>query len=239
MTTDGRMRLSPRLSLALRVMAAICASFSFYNITLAAPPAGHADLSGVWQADMPFDFVDPAKDEIPLTPAYAKKLKDWRAAADSGRPVADSVARCEAFGMPRIMSFGLMELLQTPGRVTMITEIMHEVRRIYTDGRKAPADYDSTYDGFSVGHWENGALLVHTTGLIANTLDQYGIPHSDQLVIDERLELVSPDRLRDRITLIDPLAYTKHWTVDRFYNRAPKGTEIGEYICNTNGAALK
>lgn len=198
-----------------------------------------AEISGTWQADVPWDFVDPAKDEIPLTPDYAAKLKAWRAAADSGKPIADSVARCEAFGMPRVMSFGLMEILQTPGRVTIITEILHEVRRIYTDDRKPPADFDLGYEGFSTGHWEGKTLVVHTTGLKAGTLDQYGIPHSEALVIDERLELVKPDRLRDRITLIDPLAYTKHWTVDRFYNRAPKGTEIGEYICDTNGAALK
>lgn len=209
----------------------------------AAPPKGApsqaADISGTWQADAPWDFVDPSKDEIPLTPEYAAKLKAWRAAADSGKPIADSVARCEAFGMPRVMSFGLMELLQTPGRVTIITELLHEVRRIYTDDRKVPEDLDLSYEGYTTGHWENHVLLVHTTGLKANNLDQYGIPHSDQLTIDERIDLVKPDRLRDRITLIDPLAYTKHWTVDRFYNRAPKGTEIGEYICDTNGAALK
>ena len=197
------------------------------------------DISGIWQADVPWDYVDPSKDEIPLTAEYAAKLKAWRVAADSGKPIADSVARCEAFGMPRVMSFGLMELLQTPGRVTLITEILHEVRRIYTDDRKPPEDFDLSYEGFSTGHWENNVLLVHTTGLKANNLDQYGIPHSDQLTIDERFELVTPNRLRDRITLIDPAAYTKHWTVDRFFNRAPKGTEIGEYICDTNGAALK
>jgi len=235
------MRASPRVISGLCILIALCASAGRVNIARAAAPAtaDQADFSGVWQADVPLDFVDPSKDEIPLTPAYAKKLKAWRAAADGGHPIADSVARCEAFGMPRIMSFGLMELLQTPGRVTMITEILHEVRRIYTDGRPAPEDYDPSYDGFSSGHWDKGALVVHTTGLLANTLDQYGIPHSDRLVIDERFELVSKDRLRDRITLIDPLAYTRPWTVDRFYNRAPPGTEIGEYICNTNGAALK
>ena len=126
-----------------------------------------------------------------------------------------------------------------PPWVTLITEILHEVRRIYTDNRKPPEDLDPSYEGFSTGHWESNALVVHTTGFKANTLDQYGIPHSDQLAIDERIELVTPNRLRDRITLIDPAAYTKHWTVERFFNRAPKNIEIGEYVCNTNGAALK
>jgi hypothetical protein len=224
--------------------AVLCFLGTMPSMPLSAAPQSHktsqpADISGVWQADLPWDFVDPSKDEIPLTPEYAAKLKAWRAAADSGKPIADSVARCEAFGMPRVMSFGLMELLQTPGRVTLITEILHEVRRIYTDDRKPPDDFDLSYEGFSSGHWENGVLVVHTTGLKANALDQYGIPHSDLLSIDERIELIKPDRLRDRITLIDPAAYTKRWTVDRYVNRAPKGTEIAEYICDTNGAALK
>jgi hypothetical protein len=233
----------PNVSVGVRV-ALLCVVCALpFGIRSAPGPENKViqapDISGVWQADLPFDFVDPSKDQIPLTPEYASKLKRWRAAADSGKPIADSVARCEAFGMPRVMSFGLMELLQTPGRVTLITEILHEVRRIYTDDRKPPEDFDLGYEGFSSGHWENNVLVVHTTGLKANTLDQYGIPHSDRLTIDERIELVTPNRLRDRITLIDPPAYTKHWTVDRFFNRSPKDTEIGEYICDTNGAALK
>jgi hypothetical protein len=196
------------------------------------------DISGYWMALPPLDWVNPAKDEIPLTPEYAAILKKWRDAADSGKPIADSTARCEAFGMPRIMGFGLFELLQTPGRVTMITEILHEVRRIYTDGRKVPADFDPSYDGYSTGHWEKGTLVVQTVGIQANSNDQYGVPHSDQLAVTERIELIDKNTLRDRVTLNDPKAYTKPWTVDRMYKRAPPGTEILEYICNTNGAAL-
>jgi len=186
---------------------------------------------------MPFDFVDPAKDEMPLTPAGKAKLKEWRDAADSGRPKADSVARCEAFGMPRVMTFGTFELLETPGQVTIITEILHEVRRIYTDGRKMPADFDASYEGYSTGHWEGKALVVTTTGLQANTNDQYGVPHTEHLKVLERIELLDNDTMRDRITLIDPEVYTKNWTVDRLYKRA-KNYEISEYICNTNGAAI-
>jgi hypothetical protein len=200
--------------------------------------AAGADISGYWQSQPPWDWIDPAKDEIPLTPEYAAILKKWRDAADSGKPIADSTARCEAFGMPRVMSFGLFELLQTPGRVTMITEILHEVRRIYTDGRKVPPDFDPGYEGYSTGHWEKNTLVVRTVGLTPNALDQYGIPHSDRLEVTERIQLLDKDTLRDRVTLIDPKAYTKPWTVDRLYKRAPPNTEILEYICNTNGAAI-
>jgi hypothetical protein len=206
----------------------------------AAPaPPQPANISGIWIADPPLDWVDPARDPIPLTPAYAIKLAEWRKAADSGHPVADSVARCEAFGMPRFMSFGTIEVLQTAGQVTLISEILHEVRRIYLDGRRMPADFDPGYAGYSTGRWLKDTLLVDTAGLQANTLDQYGVPHSDQLRIVERIRLRSPDQLENRVTLTDPLAYTQPWTVTRTYTRAPADLEMMEYICNTNNAAMK
>jgi hypothetical protein len=226
-------------SLCLIAAGTLCVSAFSAGLVLAGESPSHSrDLSGYWHALPPLDWIDPAKDAIPLTPEYALKLKKVREAADSGQPVADSVARCEAFGMPRIMGIGLFELLQTPGRVTMITEILHEVRRIYLDGRKPPADLDLSYEGYSTGHWENRVLVINTVGLQANSLDQYGIPHSDELSIIERMELIDHETLRDRVTLIDPKAYTKPWTVDRFYKRKPNNTEILEYICNTNNAAI-
>jgi len=227
-------------SRACRTVALSTLALAGLNASLALPAEptkSTGRLSGIWQATPPLDFVDPAKDEMPLTPTGKARLKEWRDAADSGRPKADSVARCEAFGMPRVMTFGTFELLETPGQVTIITEILHEVRRIYTDGRKMPADFDASYDGYSTGHWEGKALVVTTTGLQANTNDQYGVPHTEHLKVLERIELLDNDTMRDRITLIDPEVYTRNWTVDRMYKRA-KNYEISEYICNTNGAAI-
>ena len=226
-------RMLPALGLLLLACGGV------YAVPVAASAQQSVNISGIWNADPPLDWIDPATDEIPLTPEYAAKLKAWRAAADSGHPVADSVARCEAFGMPRIMSFGIIEILQTPGRVTLISELLHEVRRIYLDGRKMPQDYDASYGGYSTGHWSSDTLIVDTAGLQSGTLDQYGIPHSDQLRITERLRLRARNKLEDRVTLTDPLAYTKPWTVVRTYTRAPADLEIQEYICNTNGAAKR
>jgi hypothetical protein len=137
------------------------------------------------------------------------------------------------------MSFGFIEILQTPGRVTLISEILHEVRRIYLDGRQIPADFEPGYSGYSTGHWVKDTLIVNTAGLQANTLDQYGIPHSGELRITERMRLRGRNKLENVVTLTDPLAYTKPWTVVRTYSRAPADTEIQEYICNTNNAAMK
>ena len=231
--------MSKRPTVVWYALLALLSCAAALSAPAARTPPQFVDISGTWIADPPFDWIDPAKDEIPLTPDYAAKLRAWRQAADAGRPVADSVARCEAFGMPRIMSFGVIEILQTPGRVTLISEILHEVRRIYLDGRKMPPDYDPSYDGYSTGHWSSDTLVVDTEGLQPGTNDQYGIPHSDQLRIAERLRLRAPDKLENRATLTDPLAYTRPWTVVRTYTRAPADLEIMEYICNTNGAAKR
>jgi len=196
-------------------------------------PDGTPDISGLWFAGVG-DYVNPARDEIPLTPEYARKLREWVAAAQAGRPYADSVTRCEAFGMPRVMTFGLNEILQTPGRVTVITEVLHEVRRIWTDGRKHPDDLDLTYGGHSVGRWEGTTLVIDTVGVKAGTLDQYGVPFSDEIHITERMRRVDGLTLENQITLVDPKAFTKPWTVTKTYRLAPPGFAIEEYICSSN-----
>jgi hypothetical protein len=234
-----RVARGPGLALLLAVVAGPAVAAHGAGAAAAAPAGHGANISGLWQGNPPLDWVDPARDEMPLTPAYAAKLKEWRDAADAGQPKLDSASRCEAFGMPRFLSYGNTEILQTPGQVTMISEVMHEVRRIYTDGRKMAKDFDPGYDGYSVGHWEGKELVVHTAGIIANNNDQYGVPHSDALRVIERIHLMDANTLINIVTLIDPVAYLKPWTVTRSYHRMPAGTEFEEYICRQNYLSAK
>ncbi len=223
--------LFPATGLRRRMASAMCLSVMMVagHSSVSAAASEVADLSGVWNVNL---TSWTKGNEIPYTPAYAAKTKIWIDASEAGHPFPDSVGRCEAFGMPGIMGYGVMELLQTPGRVTIITEILHEVRRIYTDGRTAPKSLDSSYDGYSVGRWEKGTLVVETVGLQENTIDKTHW-HSDQLKVIERISLINANKLLDRMTLIDPKAFTRPWTVDRTFDRAPKNWEIGEYICET------
>jgi hypothetical protein len=190
------------------------------------------DFTGIWVG--PFPSGDDPAQAIPFTPEYREKSLHWRAALLAGHPYASAVVRCEAFGMPYIMGFGpFFEFLQSPRQLTIITEALHEVRRIYLDGRAHPADFDPGFDGHSVGHWEGNTLVVDTIGIKANN-DSSGIFLSDHLHVVEHITRTGPDSLRDVLTSNDPEALTRPWDMTVNYTRAPAGTEISEYICTNN-----
>jgi len=195
---------------------------------------GQPDISGVWLVTQFFTFSpDKATPKLkpPYDGLYARRMK----AFDAGAPIDDVTADCLPPGMPHIMVVPYpFEIMQTPGRVTMLYEYAGQVRRIYLDGTQNPAGSDPTYYGFSVGRWEGDALLVHTTDIREDTqADFTGLPHSDALTIDERLRRVDPETLEDKITLTDPKAYAEPFTVTRIYKLHPTWT-IGEYVCEEN-----
>ena len=208
----------------------------------AAPPARltalyadphQPDLTGVWLVTGWFSFSpDKALPAFkpPYDAIYAKRMKAFNA----GAPIDDVTADCLPPGMPHIQVVPYpFEIMQTPGRVTMLYEYAGQVRRIYLDGGQ-PKDPDPTYYGTSVGRWEGDTLVVRTTNIREDTqLDFSGVPHSDALTITERFRRTAPDTLEDRITLDDPKAYAQPFTAVRAYKLHPDWT-IGEYVCEEN-----
>jgi hypothetical protein len=212
---------------------------------------GKPDFTGIWQTNL-MDYVPRDKaatfggsvnlfggvpeSELPsLTPAYAAKRDAWLKAAKEGHPPSDSVTRCQAFGLARLMGMMPLEFLQTGNRqLIVISEILHQVRHIYMDGRTVEPDADPSYSGQSIGHWEGDTLVVETTDLNAADADIDGTWLSDKARITERFVMVNPDGIEDVLTVNDPVALTKPWTVTHYYARAPKGTEIEEYVCENN-----
>ncbi len=225
------------------ILSALAAAAWLGAATAEAAPAKRAavpDWTGVWEREGSILF-DPnvglgQTETPPLTPAYQKRYDDIIAAARGGRPVADPGALCLPAGMPRVMVMTYpMEILQTPGQVTIIAEWASQVRRIYTDGRPHPSDPDPTYQGHSIGHWEGATLVVDTVGIRGDTVfDSTGLGHSDKIHVTERLRQTGPDALEDQITTEDPEAFTHPWVVTRKYRRAKPGTEIMEYVCEEN-----
>ena len=47
-----------------------------------------------------------------------------------------------------------LEILFTPGKVTILIEAYAQWRQIFTDGREHPEDPDLTFNGHSIGHWK-------------------------------------------------------------------------------------
>jgi hypothetical protein len=107
-----------------------------------------------------------------------------------------------------------------------------ELRRIFTDGRDWPTDFEPTYQGYSIGRWidEDGdgrydVLEVETRDFKGpRAYDATGLPlHFDnESVFKERffLDKADPNLLHDVITVIDH-ALTRPWTVDKTFRRNP------------------
>jgi hypothetical protein len=187
------------------------------------------DLTGVWQAlGGP---ITPAG--APLTAAAAARLAKDRADRAKGTLQDYTSANCVPPGVPINMAMPYpIELLVTPGKVTMVMEAFSQIRHIYTDGRPLPEDPDLTYNGSSVGHWEKDALVVETVGLTDTEL-AYGMRHSEKLVIKERYRLTAPDKLEIVFTITDPSILSAPWTFTRNYQRR-RDWVVREYVCAEN-----
>ena len=167
-----------------------------------------------------------------LTPKYAEILKAYQQAPAEDNPASN----CVPPGMPGIMTQPYpIELLFTPGQVTIVIEAYMQVRHIYTDGRTHPEDPDLTFNGHSIGRWDADTLIVDTVGFTPDTPlgGNMGARHSDKMHIVERMHLTDPNTLEIVTTIEDPEALAKPWTRTSRYARHSDWT-IAEYICQQN-----
>lgn len=196
---------------------------------------GHPDLTGIWWAGIKdLTGMDDNAMEIPLQPEYRAVWDQRKAATAAGDPYPDYVSTCQAFGMPRIMAYGLFEIVAREEQLWVITEVMHEVRRIYVDGQPHGEFQLYSFNGVSTGHWEGDTLVVRTEKLREGYLNMGGIPHSDQMVVTERIRMVNANAIENEMTITDPVALTSPWTMIQRYDRRPAGYEVSEYNCLEN-----
>ena len=192
---------------------------------------GHPDLSGLWQGGGPIGDIAqglPKGGTIPLLPS-AKKIMDARLSKD------DPQASCLPSGVPRIAPYP-WRIVQTPTHIFFLFEAnIHSYRQIFMDGRPHPRDPDPTWYGHSIGRWEKDTLVVDTVGFNDKFwFDFKGHPHTEQLHIIERYTRRSFSTLENRITIDDPGAYSRPFTVTFTAELAPPGDELMEYICQEN-----
>ncbi|MEN9705810.1 MAG: hypothetical protein RLZZ393_1689 [Pseudomonadota bacterium] len=205
-------------------------------------PVSRRDFTGIWENRGGIGWrqgIPPGiRQDPPLTPAYRAVWQRHLDNAAAGHPTGDPTAGCLPQGMPRIMTMTYpMEIVMNARQVNIFAEWNGQTRRIFTDGRSLPApdDVEVTFNGTSVGHWEGDVLVATTVGMRPETnLESSGLPHSDVLVVKERIWLDGDDLLKDEITLVDAKAYTQPWTVTKAYHRAAPGAELIEYVCLEN-----
>jgi hypothetical protein len=170
-----------------------------------------------------------------LTPEYQAKWEVIRKSRMAGSYEYDNNAKCLPPGVPAMMNMAYgMEVMQTKEKITFFSELNDALRRVYLDGRKPTQKHldDPTYAGYSTGHWEGDTLVVETVALHPDSFIEGFSPHSDQMVVRERIRFVGPGLLENRITVTDPKALTKPWETVRTYRKASKGNdELREFAC--------
>jgi hypothetical protein len=138
-----------------------------------------------------------------------------------------------------LVTHNAMEILFTPGRVTMLGESDgNRIRRIYTDGRRHPEVSDPTFHGHSVGHWEGDTLVVDTVDIIPQAplavSEAAGLPNNGDMHVIERIHLADKDILQDDLEITAPKILTKPWKTTRiFFRQRARKFDIVEGVCAT------
>jgi len=206
------------------------------NLSAPAPKTadGKVDISGLW---MPAEILVgniAAKlppDSVPFTPWAAELYKQRRANESRDDPTAN----CIVGGVPRsdLVPYPF-KILQVPGMMVVLYEAVHSYRQIFTDGRALPVNPNPAWFGYSIGRWDGDAFVVETAGFNDNVwLDNWGKPATSALRVTERFRRKDFGHMDIEITINDPKAYTRPWTVTLPLVYVPD-TELLEYVCNEN-----
>ena len=176
---------------------------------------------------------------LPMTP-WAADVKKKRMATD----MKDNPdANCMPMGLTQFhMQPQPRKIVQTPKLIVILYESNYGLRYIYLDGRKLPpaGEPQPWWYGYSVGRWEGDTLVVETNNLRGAEESQYdgwldvrGTPFSGQAKFTERFRRPMFGKLEIDVTLDDPKAFTKPFTV-RINQRVMVDEEPIEFVCNEN-----
>jgi hypothetical protein len=189
--------------------------------------------------------VEPPDGRVPLTPAAEEKRQYNLAHQADSYEYQGSWIRCVTRGVPagmfpRDYNNGY-QILQTPGYVVILSEMIREARIIPLDGRAHVNEGIHLWDGDSRGRWEGNTLVVDTTNfndkVIIEVGRRRGIPQSKALHVVERFTRMDPNTINYEVTIDDPNVYSKPWKVAVPFNR-DETYEMFEYACHEGNYAM-
>jgi hypothetical protein len=190
------------------------------------PPPGTPVQATFWNIEAGF------KEGLPFQP-WARALRQQRMDANSKD---NPDAQCLPLGHMQLHTHSQpRKMIQTPDVIVILYEANADVRQIFLDGReRPPSDVQPWWNGYSRGRWEGDTLVVETTNLRdMGWLDVNGAPITAQATITERFRRPNAGTLEIDVTIDDPKAYTKPWTV-RVNQRLLPDTELIEFVCLEN-----
>jgi hypothetical protein len=194
--------------------------------------------------------IDPPNGRTPDVLPEAR-LRRAGEGAGNANPRADSpedfsyYIRCITRGVagsifPVIYGNG-QQIIQAPGFVTILQEMVHEARVIPLDGRPHAGSSIRSYMGDARGRWEGNTLVVETTNFLNGKtgigLNGGGVPTSDALILTERFTRVGPNAMNYEVTINDPKTYVTPFKVGFPLTQEP-GYENFEYACHEGNNAM-
>ncbi len=179
-----------------------------------------------------FDIGTAVPGGLPFQP-WARELKNKRT-AENAKDNPD--AHCLPLGNMQLhLHPEPRKIIQAPHQIVILYEGNAGVRQIFTDGRALPTkDPQPWWFGYSTGAWDGDTLVVQTSGFRdGGWLDVNGSPLTDAGKMTERFRRVNYGTLEIELTVDDPKAYTKPWTV-KVTQRLMPDDELIEFICQEN-----
>ena len=171
---------------------------------------------------------------LPFQP-WAAELRAQRK-ADNNKDNPD--AHCLPLGLTQLhMHPQPRKIIQTSKVMVILYEANANLRQIFLDGRPLPGkDADAWWYGYSTGHWDGDTLVVETNGFRDDVwLDVEGSPLTNAGKMTERFRRLNMGTMQIDITVDDPKAYTKPWTV-RVNHRLMPDEDLIEFVCEERDA---
>src|SRR5580765_2829325 len=226
------------------------------NLTAPTPRTreGEPDFSGIWLTDN----TNCARSQNPESLTCGSELpmgkeginmgaslpgglpyQPWLAALVKKRTAEeakdDPHVRClpdtflRAYSLPHLLKF-----VQTPGLLVMLNEMNAGYRQVFTDGRPLPKDPQPSWQGYSSAKWDGDTLVVNSAGFRDDLwIDWNGSMIMSDATVQERIRRPEYGHLEVGVTVDDPTAYTKPWTVT-LRERIALNTELVDEICLEN-----
>jgi hypothetical protein len=139
-----------------------------------------------------------------------------------------------AYGMPHLLKF-----VHTPNLLVMLNELNAGYRQVFTDARPLPKDPNPSLQGYSSAQWSGDTLVIDTIGVRDDTwIDWNGSVLTEAAKVREQIRRPDFGHLHIQVTVDDPKAYTKPWTVT-LKQRIVVDTELIDEICTENEQSLK
>jgi hypothetical protein len=190
--------------------------------------------------------VDPPDGRIPPLTPQAQAISRARDAARELRrapndlPLAERCVMGFNSGPPMVPGpyNNLVQIVQSPGYVVIVNEMVHDARVVPLDARPHVGDGIRLWAGDSRGRWDGTTLVVETRNFTANGTGTFGVPGliDRNFVLVERFTRADDRSLTYTFTITDPTVFTKPWSAEVPMTRIDGF--VMEYACHEGNYSM-